>query len=277
MDTLGGIDVNVENAIVDDEYPTEDYDTMRIYIPAGMQHMNGKVALQYARSRHSESDFGRARRQQRVMLAIRDRAMALDVIPKLPTLMNTLWSMVQTDIQPTEFLRLAGLAKDVDSKNVATLVVDDKLANPYKGEGGADLLLPDKPAIRKAIGELLADPVIKSEGASIEVINGTTVIGLATRTGEYLAGQGFNVAKISTADRSDYTQTQIILNGDKKGTAGLLASVLKLNPQVVASRPAAQPTSLPVSPTPAASVAAKPTVASAPDIRIILGADFVLP
>ncbi len=154
VDTLGGV---VENAIVDNEYPTEDYETMRIYIPAGRQHMNGKVALQYARSRHSENDFGRAKRQQRLLLAIRDRALQLDVIPKLPSLMGTLMSMVQTDIPPTEFLRLANVAKDVDSKNVKQLVVDDKLATPFVGEGGADLLMPNKPAIRRAISALLQD------------------------------------------------------------------------------------------------------------------------
>ncbi len=254
VDTLGGVDIDVENAIDDWEYPTEDYETMHIYIPAGRQHMNGKVALQYARSRHTESDFGRARRQQKLLLAIRDRALALDVIPKLPTLVGTLWNMVLTDVPSSEFLRLAALLKDVDAKNVASLVVDTKLAQPYVGEGGADLLLPDKPAIRKAIGALLVDPAVKSEGAKIEVINGTSKTGLATKTGEYLTTHGFDVAKVSSADRSDYKQTQIVVTGDKKGTTDALVSALGLSPRSV--------------------VPGAPVPSGTPDIRILLGQDF---
>ncbi|HEX9016973.1 MAG TPA: LCP family protein [Chloroflexota bacterium] len=255
VDTLGGIDVDVERAILDEEYPTEDYETMRIYIPAGRQHMNGKVALEYARSRHSENDFGRARRQQKVLLAIRDRAVALDVIPKLPALVGTLWNMVQTDVPPAEFIRLASVAKEIDARNVSTLVIDDKLSQPYVGEGGADLLLPDVPAIRKAIGGLLADPAVKSEGAKIEVINGTGKAGLATRTGEFLSTHGFDVVKVSTGDRADYAKTMIVVTGGAQRTAGLLASTLGVAPGSIA---------------PGAT-------SSGPEIRVILGSDFALP
>lgn len=266
VDTLGGIDIDVENAIVDDEYPTEDYETMRISIPAGRQHMSGKVALQYARSRHSENDFGRAKRQQKVLLAIRERALALDVIPKLPTLMGTLMGMVQTDVPTSEFLRLAGLAKQIDTKSVGNLVVDEKLAPPFKGQDGADLLMPNKPEIRKAIGALLADPAIKSEAARIEVINGTTTAGLAGKTADYLSTQGFEVVKVTSADRSDYKTTQILLTGDQKKTASLLASVLRVGSQAIVAQPASKPG------TPTTSAAS-----AGPDIRVILGQDFTPP
>ena len=274
VDTLGGIDVNVEQPIIDNEYPTEDYGFMRVYIPAGRQHMNGTVALQYARSRHSENDFGRAHRQQVVLMAIKDRALQLDVIPKLPTLMNTFKDMVDTDMPPQEILRLAAMAKDIRDNSVSTLVIDDKLAPPFVGEGGADLLMPNRPEIRKAIAALLAGPVIKQEGAKIEVANGTTRSGLATRTGDFLLDQGFDVSKVSTADRADYKTTQILVVGDKKGTAALLAQMLKLDPRAIvySSTPSAVPTPM---------AATKPTpvtkAGAGPDIRVILGTDFNLP
>jgi len=260
VDTLGGVDINVERAIRDDEYPTDDYGTMSIYIPAGPQHMDGKVALQYARSRHSENDFGRAKRQQTLLLAIRDRAMQLDVIPKLPSLIGTLFDMVQTDVPPREFLRLAVLAKSIDAENVSNLVIDEKLAPPFKGEGGADLLMPNKPAIRKAIGALLADPVIHKEAARIEVSNGTTTAGLATRIGDSLTAQGFDVVRVSSADRTDYKNSQIVVMGDKKGTADLLADALKVSRKAIVARPLGA------------------TIAGAkeeePDIVVILGQDL---
>lgn len=260
VDTLGGVDVDVERAIRDDAYPTEDYETMTIYIPAGRQHMNGKVALQYARSRHTENDFGRAKRQQKLLLAIKDRALQLNVIPRLPSLMGTMRDMVETDIPATEILRLAKLATEIDADSISNLVIDEKLATPFVGEGGADLLMPNKPEIRKAIAALLADPVVKSEAARIEVSNGTPRSGLATKTGDYLLDRGFNVTKISTADRSDYKSTQILVMGEKKGTADLLAEALGLGRQAV------------VTATPVPS-----KVDSGPDIRIVLGADYKLP
>ncbi len=262
VDTLGGININVERAIVDNEYPTEDYGFMRVYIPAGMQHMSGKVALQYARSRHSENDFGRAHRQQMVLMAIKDRALQLDVIPKLPTLMNNFKDMVETDMPAQEILRLAAMSKDIRDNNVGTLVVDEKLAPPFVGEGGADLLMPNKPEIRKAIALLLADPVIKQEGAKIEVANGTTRSALATKTGDYLMDQGFDVVKISTAERADYKSTQILVMGDEKGTAKLLAQALKVGAQAVVYN----------STPPAATKAGARS-----DIKVILGQDYNLP
>ena len=135
VDTLGGVDVDVERAIKDDEYPTEDYGVMSIYIPEGRAAYGWQVALQYARSRHSENDFGRAQRQQRVLLAILDRAMNLDVIPKLPSLMGTLFDMVQTDIPATEFLRFATIARDINENSRDNLVIDDEAGAAVQGRG----------------------------------------------------------------------------------------------------------------------------------------------
>jgi polyisoprenyl-teichoic acid--peptidoglycan teichoic acid transferase len=257
VDTLGGIEVDVERAIRDDEYPTEDYGIMSIYIPAGRQHMDGKVALQYARSRHSENDFGRAQRQQKLLLAIRDRAMNLDVIPKLPSLMGTLFDMVQTDIPATEFLRFATLARDIGNNNIANLVIDTKLVTPFTGQGGADLLMPDRPAIKRAIASLLVDPAIREEAAAIEVANGTHQAGLATKTGEYLMERGFDVVAVSNADSSDYQKTRIVASPEKKQTATLLAEALRLDRQAVTWQTSG-------------------SSGREPDIRVILGEDLAI-
>ncbi len=63
VDQLGGIDVDNPALLVDDAYPTDDYGTKRIEIPAGRQHLDGEMALAYARTRHQDSDFGRMARQ----------------------------------------------------------------------------------------------------------------------------------------------------------------------------------------------------------------------
>ena len=59
VDALGGVTINVQIPVVDDRYPGDGGSLERIYIPSGIQHMNGAQALRYARSRHTSTDFDR--------------------------------------------------------------------------------------------------------------------------------------------------------------------------------------------------------------------------
>ena len=65
VDALGGVTVNVQVPVSDDRYPGIAGQLERVYIPSGIQHMDGLQALRYARSRHSSNDFDRGQRQQR--------------------------------------------------------------------------------------------------------------------------------------------------------------------------------------------------------------------
>ena len=65
VDAVGGVIVDVDWPVKDDEYPTDDYGYQRIYFGPGPQLMDGRTALQYARSRHGMSDFARAGRSRR--------------------------------------------------------------------------------------------------------------------------------------------------------------------------------------------------------------------
>jgi polyisoprenyl-teichoic acid--peptidoglycan teichoic acid transferase len=70
IDALGGITIDVPKPIVDEAYPTANYGIMRVEFQPGPQRMDGETALIYARTRHADSDFGRAQRQQQVLRAI---------------------------------------------------------------------------------------------------------------------------------------------------------------------------------------------------------------
>ncbi len=70
IDAVGGISIDVEKTIADDLYPTEDGGVISIRFDAGLQNMNGERALQYARTRHADDDYQRARRQQQVFSAL---------------------------------------------------------------------------------------------------------------------------------------------------------------------------------------------------------------
>ena len=78
VDTVGGVLIDVPAPILDAEYPTENYGVERIYIPAGLQVLDGRMALIYARTRHGSSDFERSRRQQQVLRALLDQVQRLE-------------------------------------------------------------------------------------------------------------------------------------------------------------------------------------------------------
>ncbi|MBO7505504.1 LCP family protein [bacterium] len=71
------MDVYVTETIYDPKYPADDminYDPF--YIESGRQHLDGKTALKYARSRHTTSDFARSLRQQELIIAIKDKMLS---------------------------------------------------------------------------------------------------------------------------------------------------------------------------------------------------------
>ena len=70
VDAVGGITVNVEHMIIDDQYPTENGGVEVVKFDIGVQHMDGKRALIYARTRHADDDYHRALRQQQVISAL---------------------------------------------------------------------------------------------------------------------------------------------------------------------------------------------------------------
>src|SRR5262249_9182944 len=107
VDMMGGVWVDVEKTIQDDEDPTDDYGTMSIYIPAGRQLLDGRAALQFARTRHGGNDIERGNRQRQMLLAIRQQALQLDMIRRLPELVDLFQDHFVTDISLEDMVKLA--------------------------------------------------------------------------------------------------------------------------------------------------------------------------
>jgi len=102
VDALGGIDINVPEAVVDDHYPDPGNGEIRLRIKAGQQHLGGHMALAYARSRHMDSDYGRMDRQQTLLLAIRQQ-LGPSIILDAPALFGAARGTAWTDL-PRESL-----------------------------------------------------------------------------------------------------------------------------------------------------------------------------
>ncbi len=155
VDQLNGIDIVVPKAIDDPLYPDDKYGYKPIHIPAGKVHMNGELALAYARTRHGDSDFGRMKRQTQVLMAIRDKALQLNVLPQLPALLQTVWGTVRTDLSPQDVIALAQIASQVRTQNITTASIDETMVAEYRTSAGAAVLRPDGAKIGQLVDRLI--------------------------------------------------------------------------------------------------------------------------
>src|SRR6185369_8050457 len=85
------------------------------------QKLNGIRALEYARSRHQDDDYGRMRRQQSVLVAMAHELDPIALLPRVPELLTIAKDNLWTTIQPDEIASLAVLAAHVESHQIMTI------------------------------------------------------------------------------------------------------------------------------------------------------------
>jgi LCP family protein required for cell wall assembly len=129
IDLMGGVDVNVMNPVLDDQYPNDIdvkylYGYARVAVLPGPQHLDGTHALEYVRSRHNDinGDFGRSARQQEVLLALKAKASSLNVAD-LPSIVSALSGEFKTSMGLDRVRGLLGVANAFDPANVQQIVL----------------------------------------------------------------------------------------------------------------------------------------------------------
>ncbi len=144
VDGLGGIDIDVEKPITDNQYPGPNYSYTLVSFEKGLQHMDGETALKYVRSRKSTNDFDRGARQQQVITALKHKVNNLNLISQLPayvSLYEGVQSLIKTDVGALEALAYYDKYKNytVESGNVlsSSNFLYSKIA-----ESGQYILLP---------------------------------------------------------------------------------------------------------------------------------------
>jgi len=153
VDTLGGVVVDVPAPIKDDEFPAEDYNYTRVYFAPGLQHMDGKTALRYVRTRHDDNDFSRGYRQQQVLRALREQGLRLNLIRKAPQLVDSLADTVRTDLSPTQVLALAKLGTEIPRERIRSYTLLQATTS-YWEPGRPFYLIPNWPAIQAVLDEM---------------------------------------------------------------------------------------------------------------------------
>ncbi len=217
VDTLGGVDVPVacpytDWRLIDPSYDPENENNWQLYTTGpGVVHMNGDLALWYARSRQKSNDFDRGRRQQEVLRALFTQALQTGTITRIPELYNDLRSTVETDLGLGDLLQLAVYAPKMTNADIRSYYIRPPYVSSWITDGGAYVLLPNEDALHQMLTEALS-PSTRTEQRQaivIDVMNGTSIPGYETLAATRLNYAGYET-HIVPSDRQDYAYSVLI-------------------------------------------------------------------
>lgn len=147
IDSIEGINVNVEKELYDNAFPTMDYGYTTVHFLPGLQHMDGITALTYSRIRHPDSDFVRLRRQQAVLAGIADRLCERGDWQNIATadqITGSLVGYVQTDMPRERILGLGWALRDFDLATIERYSLNENMVTFGVGNDRyAELPLPN--------------------------------------------------------------------------------------------------------------------------------------
>lgn len=249
VDAVGGIDINIKSDDPRGLYdPNIDWTTKGplVKLTNGMHHLSGQQALDLARARgdaynsygFAGSDFDRTEHQRQMLLALKSKAISAGVISnpaKLSSLSDAIGNNVTTDFTLPEVHRLYDIAKLIPSTSIQSLSLNStngkNLLASYTSPSGQSALAPaagvdDYSDIQAFINRQTSNDPVVQEGAEIEVLNGTTVTGLASRIKTRLVNHNLQVADVDDAGiTSQVTTTIIDVSGNKPGTRAALVKL----------------------------------------------------
>jgi len=189
VNALGGVDVCLTSNLDDNEYPNYGHGYMPIHFKAGCQHLTGEQALEVARSRHAieadqSSDFGRARRQQDIMQAIKAKTTTVNGFAKAPALLDALQKNIHTDMSLSDMKAIYDWGKNLPNSSILRLALTapapatdgNFLYGGNCGLGNASQLCPEDPSygmIHKYIASVFIDQSVLAEKAPVQITNGS--------------------------------------------------------------------------------------------------------
>jgi LCP family protein required for cell wall assembly len=278
IDLIGGVDIyNDETIVLDPASHGRDFPKVKLTC-CGMRHLNGTVALAYARCRHAEQgckdgDVGRARRQQKVIFGIRDKVLDPENFPTLfaqaPKLYRTFSSGIHTNMILRDALKLAVLVRDIPKENIRNAVIDNSMitfGSTVLGGQNASVIRPIPDEVRVLRDEIFTasgplsplaegqpSALMLEERARLRVLNGTASPDLETRTRIYLTKRGMIVPE--TGPGRSQSRTTIVLYSPKLYTLKFLQDIFEIDRSI--------------------QILIQPDPAQTVDIEVRLGPDWV--
>jgi len=283
INEIDGITVDVERTFTDQEYPAPNDEFQTVHFSQGVQQMDGTKALTFVRSRHGNnnegSDFARSKRQQRVLLAIKEKALSFQTLAnplKIQSIIQTLGSNIVTNLAFSDIITMTKLAKNFDIDHITTLNIasgPEGFLDHGKNERGEYVLIPKEEnfdRINEAIEMIFEkkeykeentsprpkEPTLRYDNVNIEIHNGTWRAGLAARTKKTLLENTFHVSLIQNSKERPTEESYFYIAGDvSPNTIEALKKTLPIKQSFTA---------------PTSSFSTSTT-----DILIILGEDFL--
>ena len=245
VDELGGIDVQVEDRLVLDPIgPGMD----KVILTPGLRHLNGWKALAYARIRKQTQggDVDRARRQQQVIMALRDKVFSAENFPTLaaraPAMYEYFSYGIHTNMAFNDAMQLAVLAQQIPVGSIKQGVINYEMVTLGNSPDGLNIFKPIPDKIRVLRDEIFTtggalsplaqgDPLalMQAEAPRVKIFNGASgVAGLSDRTAQYLASQGMTVVGLGDAEKA-YTRTILLVHSGKLYTLRYLIDLFRVD------------------------------------------------
>ena len=161
IDLVGGVTVDNPKAINDPRYDWLD-GRRGFRMSAGEHTIDGDTALAFVRSRQGvgDSDFQRARRQQLVLLALREKLTSPEMLSELPSILDTAGDTVRTNFPSDRVAEMIDLATRVDTEDVRQYVLGPSkyaFRPPYSETGGVYRLRLKEDAVAKLSIDIFGD------------------------------------------------------------------------------------------------------------------------
>ena len=237
VDNIGGVNVMNSRDIYDARYPGPNYSYQIFSLSKGQHLLDGKTALQYVRERHDdpEGDFGRAKRQQQVIQAVKSKffsAQTLFNAIALSNVLDTLGENIKTDMSFEDIDAFIKLSRSVDTQNITNVVVDAwkpgsllKVSHVTVGDVQAFILVPrvgNYSEIQDLAKNIFDQNEIKkrqdsiaSENANITITNKSGNSGLGIKIKKLLTERlDLKNVSIASSSNSDISEKTIVTTND---------------------------------------------------------------
>ncbi len=248
VDAVGGVDITVKSSDPRGLYdPNIDWETKGplVKLTNGVHHLNGRQALDLARARgdaynsygFAASDFDRTQHQRELLVAVKSKAVSAGVVAnpaKLSSLSDAIGNNVKTDFEFNEIHRLYDLVKDIPSGDISSLSLNNangkNLLTSYATPSGQSALIPAAGLdnfydIQSFINRQTSTNPVVQESATIVILNGTTINGLASKLKKTLTSKNLIVSTVGDAGGTHTNTVTSIIDasgGKKQATRAVL-------------------------------------------------------
>lgn len=249
VNAVGGVDVDIkgsngEPGILDRNFDWRcNYKCNLVKYDNGIHHLDGEHALYLAMARGDiaptyglgNSNFDREKNQQKIIVALKEKAVStgtLTDLGKVTGLIDSLGNNLRTNFETNEIRTLMGLGSDIPATSITTISLfgaDNSLVTSGN-YNGASVVMPaagifDYSDIRTFLKQKLSTDPVTREGATIVVLNGSGVAGVAQTEADKLTEAGFIVGDIANAPEAKYGDVEVYQVGEgMTGTKARLQS-----------------------------------------------------